>query len=127
MTIKIAKAKPAFGGRKILLSVLCSTVMMATPAYAQDEPAAADDELPADIIVTANKRSESLQNVSLSIQALGSERLDQQQVTGIDDFAKLLPSVSFQSFGPGQSQLFFRGISSGGDGLHIGPLPATGL
>ena len=114
-------------GRSLLKALLCSTVMLASPAFAQDAPAADDSEVPADIIVTANKRSESLQNVSLSIQALGSEKLDQQQVTGIDDFAKLLPSVSFQSFGPGQSQLFFRGISSGGDGLHIGPLPATGL
>ena len=114
-------------GRSLLKALLCSTVMLASPAFAQDAPAADDSDLPADIIVTANKRSESLQNVALSIQALGSEKLDQQQVTGIDDFAKLLPSVSFQSFGPGQSQLFFRGISSGGDGLHIGPLPATGL
>ena len=38
-----------------------------------------------------------------------------------------MPSVSFQSFGPGQSQIYFRGVSSGGDGLHIGPAPATGL
>jgi iron complex outermembrane recepter protein len=113
--------------RRLLTAMLCSTVMLASPAFAQDALAADDSDVPADIIVTANKRSESLQNVSLSIQALGSEKLDQQQVTGIDDFAKLLPSVSFQSFGPGQSQLFFRGISSGGDGLHIGPLPATGL
>lgn len=38
-----------------------------------------------------------------------------------------MPSVSFQSFGPGQSQIFFRGVSSGGDGLKIGPLPTSSL
>jgi iron complex outermembrane recepter protein len=111
--------------RIAVLTLLGSTVL-AAPAFAQVAPAA-DEVGPADIIVTATKRSESLQKVAVSIQALSSETLDQQQVSGIDDFAKLLPSVSFQSFGPGQSQLYFRGISSGGDGLHIGPLPATGL
>ena len=40
---------------------------------------------------------------------------------------KLLPSVSFQSLGPGQSQLYFRGVASGSDGLHAGSLPAAGL
>jgi outer membrane receptor protein involved in Fe transport len=39
---------------------------------------------------------------------------------------KLLPSVSFNSFGPGQSQVYFRGINSGGDGLDVGSLPTVG-
>ena len=51
----------------------------------------------------------------------------QHQVASSDDYIKLLPSVSFQSFGPGQSQIYFRGITSGGDGLHIGSEPATGV
>jgi iron complex outermembrane recepter protein len=112
--------------RNGMLALLGSTMLTAVPAFAQDAPAD-EGALPGDIIVTATKRSESLQKVPLSIQALGTETLDQQQVVSIDDFAKLLPSVSFQSFGPGQSQIFFRGVSSGGDGLHIGPAPASGL
>ena len=122
--------KPMYRKSALLLlgsTILGSTLLSAAPAFAQDAPAQEEGALPGDIVVTATKRSENLQNVSLSIQALGEETLDQQQVASIDDFAKLLPSVSFQSSGPGQSQLFFRGISSGGDGLHIGPLPATGL
>ncbi|MFM9851722.1 MAG: TonB-dependent receptor [Sphingomonadaceae bacterium] len=107
-----------------LITLLGSTTLAAAPALAQ---AADESNVPDDIIVTATKRSENLQNVPVSIQALGELKLDQQQVKGIEDFTKLLPSVSIQSFGPGQSQLYFRGISSGGDGLHIGPLPATGL
>jgi iron complex outermembrane recepter protein len=106
--------------------LLGSTMLATAPVYAQ-EAAPDDDALPGEIIVTATKRSESVQKVPLSIRALGEETLDQQQVSSVDDFAKLLPSVSFQSFGPGQSQIYFRGVSSGGDGLHIGPAPATGL
>ena len=109
-------------------TLLCGTILATCPAaFAQ---AAADDagsnEI-AEIIVTATKRSESLQNVPISIQALGGETLDQHQVSNFDDYARLLPSVSYQSFGPGQSQLYFRGITSGGDGVAVGPLPATGL
>jgi iron complex outermembrane recepter protein len=105
--------------------LLASTILVSSPTFAQE---AADDAGGFDeIVVTAQKREQSLQKVPISIQALGTETLDQQQVSSFDDYAKLLPSVSFQSFGPGQSQLFFRGVSSGGDGLKIGPSPATGL
>jgi outer membrane receptor protein involved in Fe transport len=93
-------------------------------AHAQQ---AADPNQPVDIVVTATKRSERLQDVPLSIQALGNTELDQRQVQSFDDYAKLLPSVSFQSFGPSQSQIYFRGVTSGGDGLHGGSAPASGL
>jgi outer membrane receptor protein involved in Fe transport len=80
-----------------------------------------------EVIVTATKREENLQNVPVSVQALTPTILTQRQVTSADDYIKLLPSVSFQTFGPGQSQLYFRGLTSGGDGLHIGSEPATGV
>lgn len=112
--------------RMTVLTLLGSTMLSTGPAFAQD--AAAEEEAgPTEIIVTATRREESLQKVPVSIQALGEKTLDQQQVASLDDFSKLLPSVSFQSFGPGQSQIYFRGVSSGGDGLRIGPAPATGL
>ncbi|MEJ0022814.1 MAG: TonB-dependent receptor [Alphaproteobacteria bacterium] len=78
-----------------------------------------------EIIVTATKRAESLQDVPLSIQALGGQTLEQHNISSFDGYAALLPSVSYQSFGPGQSQVFFRGVSSAGDGLHIGSAPTS--
>ena len=93
-------------------------------AYAAD---AADTNTLEEVVVTAQKRTEDLQKVPISLQVLSSETLEQHQVSDFDDYAKLLPSVSFQSFGPGQSQLYFRGIASGEDGLHAGSLPATGV
>ena len=80
-----------------------------------------------EVVVTAQKRTEDLQKVPISMQVLGGEKLEELQVKSFDDYAKFLPSVSFQSTGPGQAQLFFRGISSGGDGLHSGSESATGL
>jgi iron complex outermembrane recepter protein len=113
--------------RRLAVSMLlASTLLTSAPALAQDS-VPADDADSTEIIVTATKRSESLQNVPISIQAFNTEKLSQNQVATFDDYAKLLPSVSFQSFGPGQSQIFFRGVTSGGDGLRTGSLPTSGL
>ena len=106
-----------------LAVALLASSALAFPAMAQD----AGEEDGSEIIVTAQKRSENLQDVPISIAALGEARLEQANVSAFDDYAKLMPSVSFQSFGPGQSQIFFRGVSSGGDGLKIGPLPTSSL
>ena len=78
-------------------------------------------------IVTAQKREENLQNVPISIQALGTRKLDQLNVTNFEDFSKLLPSVSFQSSQPGVTTVYMRGVASGGDGNHSGSLPSVGV
>jgi len=111
-----------------LVPVLLSTSMLGLPDAAAAQTAPADHSASGEeIIVTANRREENLQNVPISVTALGEAKLEEAQVASFDDYAKLLPSVSFQSFGPSQSQIFFRGVASGGDGLHIGPLPTSSL
>jgi iron complex outermembrane recepter protein len=79
-----------------------------------------------EITVTAQKRSEDLQKVPISLTVLGGEKLEQMQVTSFDDYAKFLPSVTFNSLGPSQAELIFRGISSGAGRLHAGALPSVG-
>jgi iron complex outermembrane recepter protein len=111
--------------RSLTVFLLTTTLLAATPALAQAPAEAATDGT--DIIVTAQKREENLQRVPISIQAIGSAKLDEHQVSSFDDYAKLLPSVSYQSFGPGQSQIFFRGVTSGGDGQHNGSQPTSSL
>jgi iron complex outermembrane receptor protein len=61
------------------------------------------------------------------MQVLGGEKLEQLQVSSFDDYAQFLPSVSFQSTGPGQSQLYFRGIATGGTWSSDGSFPTSGL
>jgi len=96
-------------------------------AHGADAADATDNGMLTEIVVTAEKRSEDLQKVPISLQVLGEQTLEQHQVASFDDYAKLLTSLSYQSLGPGQSQLYFRGIASGADGLHAGSLPATGV
>lgn len=79
------------------------------------------------VTVTAQKRTENLQKVPISMQVLGTQQLQELHVTDFEDYAKLLPSVSFQSFQPGFNLVYMRGVASGGDGNHSGSLPSVGV
>jgi len=104
-------------------SSVCAAVMAALygqPAVFAQQVTAPEDTL-SEIIVTANKRDESIQRVPLSITALSSALLEEHEVQSLDDYQKLLPSVSAQSFGPGQSEIYFRGITTGIGPVHVQP------
>jgi iron complex outermembrane receptor protein len=85
-------------------------------AYAA-EPAAGGAEAGTgaieEITVTAQRRSESMQDVPISMQALTEQALQQLNVSTFDDFLKYLPSVTSASNGPGQNEVFMRGVSAG--------------
>jgi iron complex outermembrane recepter protein len=114
--------------RVALATMLASTAMvMASPVQAQnaEETDASSD---GEIIVTAQKRSESLQNVPISIQALGTEKLEDLNIVDFKGYAQQLPSVSYQGTGtPGTNVIYMRGVASGGDGNHSGSLPSVGV
>jgi iron complex outermembrane receptor protein len=108
-----------------------------TATDAQDAAPAADKPAKTaeleKVTVTAQKRTENLQEVPVSIQVLGEQKLEQQNVSDFQDFAQLLPSVSFNSAGggvfpgPGFVQVYMRGVVSGGDGNHSGSQPSVGM
>jgi iron complex outermembrane recepter protein len=72
----------------------------------------------ADIVVTAQRRAESVQNVPITIQALSSETLSQLSVTTFDDMVKYLPNVQLSTNGPGQGNIFMRGLALGSAGTQ---------
>lgn len=111
------------------VALLLAGTMLASaqPVFAQDSASSAAVNDPDEIVVTASKRAENLQDVPMSVQALGDEKLDELQVSQFTEFAKYLPSVSIQSAGPGASNVYFRGVASGGDGNHSGSLPSVGM
>jgi outer membrane receptor protein involved in Fe transport len=105
--------------------LLASTMLTCvTSAYAQQRSAGIS---PKEIVVTAQKRSENLQNVPFSIQALTTEKLTELNVTNFSDYAKFLPSVSFQTVAPGQTSVYMRGVASGENGNHSASLPSVGI
>jgi iron complex outermembrane receptor protein len=112
---------------------LAAAMALATPARSQDAPAPAPQAEPAsdgggieEIVVTSQKRSENMQDVPVSITAFGTQQLEDLRVEDFDDYAKFLPSLSYQSSGPGFSRVFFRGVSSGDNGNHSASQPTVG-
>ena len=67
----------------------------------------------AEITVTAQRRTENIQDVPISIQALTAQTLEQLNVSTFDDYLRYLPNVTSASNGPGQSEVFMRGLSAG--------------
>jgi outer membrane receptor protein involved in Fe transport len=80
-----------------------------------------------EIIITATKREENLQNVPISVQVLGTRKLDQLNITNFEEYTKQLPSVTFSTAQPGFTTVYMRGIATGGDDSnHSGSLPTVG-
>lgn len=103
-------------------SVLAATLLVPAPfAAAQGSPTLEE------VIVTAQKRESNLQDTPISVQVLGSERLSELNIKGFDDYIQFLPTVAFTSSRPGVSQVYMRGIASGGDGNHSASMPSVGV
>jgi iron complex outermembrane receptor protein len=66
-----------------------------------------------EITVTAQRRAQSIQDVPISMQAFTAETLQQLNVTTLDDYIKYLPNVTTANNGPGQNEVFMRGLSAG--------------
>lgn len=99
------------------IAVLAALGAGASPAFAQqaETTAAADVQRSdgiADIVVTASRRSENLQDVPIAIQALSGDKLRQLGVVNFDKLIEFLPNVRTGGRGPGQSQIYIRGLST---------------
>ena len=99
------------------MAVLSAHAVGAIAAPAEDAKVASNLEI-AEVTVTAQRRSENIQNVPITIQALSSETLKQLSVTTFDDFVKYLPNVALSSNGPGQGNIFMRGLALGSAGTQ---------
>ncbi|HEY2685166.1 MAG TPA: TonB-dependent receptor plug domain-containing protein [Steroidobacteraceae bacterium] len=66
-----------------------------------------------EIIVTARKRAENLQDVPISIDVYTAKDLQNMAISQFEDYATLTPSISFVSAGPGTQTFVMRGVSDG--------------
>jgi iron complex outermembrane receptor protein len=117
-----------------LLAATALTLLVAAPAFAQDSaPAQAPDadtqgyQSANDIVVTATRRNETVQDVPLAITAIGPELLKDAGVDNVRDLEQLAPSLQSST---GQSSatgttIYIRGITTGGD--NPGFEPAVGV
>jgi outer membrane receptor protein involved in Fe transport len=114
--------KPLYSAISMALTSSVMTAAMFAPAYADDDSVELEE-----VIVTATKQARSLQDIPVSVQVLGNQKLQDLQVKGFEDYMMYMPTVSFTTAGPGFGQVYMRGISSGGDGVHSGSMPSVGV
>jgi iron complex outermembrane recepter protein len=86
-----------------------------------------------EVVVTAQKTSENLQDVPISIEVLDSVKLEQLHVVSLDDYVKYSPSISYSraegqggNGQPGISHIYMRGVTSGANENHSGSQPSVG-
>lgn len=109
--------------RPLSLGVALAIATASTGIHAQVAGPVLDE-----ITVTARKRTENLQDVPISVQAIDNTRLTELGVASFEDYVQLLPNLSFKSFGtPGTATIYMRGLADGGDGNYSGSQPSVGL
>ncbi len=92
-------------------AVIAAVLTVGTPTgvSAQEAGAATLDE----IIVTAQKRSQSIQDIPISITAMTQETMDRAGIDSLEEFAYKVPGLAISGQSNGRTQLNIRGISSG--------------
>lgn len=127
--MKIARTVPARRRTRIAGACIRSKVGVAVaaalygvasggvpPAHAVDRASAADparSDVLQEVIVTATKRAQNLQNIPETIEALSSSDIEKLGITRFEDIVRAMPTVSYQSIGPTDQMFYIRGVSDG--------------
>jgi iron complex outermembrane recepter protein len=101
--------------RKLAYAISAALASAAHAAYAADEEATPAAGL-TEVVVTAQRRSESIQDVPLTVQAITGDQLKQLNVVSFNDLMKYTPNVTFSGNGPGTGNIFLRGLGGVGSG-----------
>ncbi len=120
----------------LALALASSTVIVSAHAWAQATMPAPAAEQPAqqgqleEIVVTAEKRSSTVQTTPISITAISGSQLTAQGISGLSTLAVETPGVAVRSAGPGQTEIDIRGLTSSGGaaptvGFYLDETPVT--
>lgn len=111
---------------KTILFSTCAlaTAAMSAPALAQAPQTATPTASIAEVVVTAERRTQSVQKSSLAIQVLGGEQLANSGVTQVRDITSVVPGVNVGQGGPA-TQIYIRGVGDFGSTPTFNPAVAT--
>src|SRR5579863_3443645 len=94
---------------------LAAAVATATPAAAQNAaanaPPPATDMASADIVVTAQRREQRLNDVGIAVSVLGAQQIKNLNITDATDIARAVPNLKFNAYGSSQVVFNIRGVS----------------
>ena len=104
---------------QLLASAAAVGLLAPASVLAQDDP---EPAVLAEVVVTAQKREEQVQDVPIAITVLPGELLDQRGLTGLDDISRLTPSLRIESGeNPNDTRIVMRGIAAGSVELTSAP------
>jgi iron complex outermembrane recepter protein len=104
----------------IVLLLVLLTASAARTVKAETDASSDTGSALEEIVVTAEKRSERLLDVPMSISALSGEELAASQAFQLEDFAGKVPGVSLINFGGAGTQVVIRGITTGSVPVNSG-------
>jgi iron complex outermembrane receptor protein len=113
----------ACGAALAALASAGQAMAQTAPAPANAPEAVSLDE----IVVTAQRRSERLQDVPVTVTAFGAEEVRQARIREIDDVATRTPGLNFDAFPASQPRIAIRGIGSSDRGAAGDPSSAVFL
>lgn len=76
------------------------------------------------IEITATKRTESIQDVPVTVTALTGDSLEKLGVSNFDQYVEFLPNVVFQGTGPGQNEIYIRGAATTQTNISVSSVQA---
>ncbi|NIS91244.1 MAG: TonB-dependent receptor [Woeseiaceae bacterium] len=112
--------------QKFVRTPIATGVMLAVASPALFAQETAIEE----IVTTAQKREQSLQDVPISVQLLGNQQISELNLTNFKDYTQMLPSVAMTptlSSGSSFNLVYMRGIATAGDGQATTSLPSVGM
>ena len=109
----------------LVLAALLALALRAAPAFADASADAAGPASPTggakaepaelqEILVTAEKREETIQATPISVSALTPADLENKNIESLEDIARSVPGLSTRTAGPGQTEYEMRGLTSAG-------------
>ncbi|MGA0266252.1 MAG: TonB-dependent receptor, partial [Lysobacterales bacterium] len=98
--------------RLALVAAITACFGVSATAGAQEDGTDNDGEVE-EILVTATKRTQSIQDVPFSINAMTEEDIRETGSTNLEELARNVAGLNIQNLGPGQSQVALRGVSAG--------------
>lgn len=110
--------------KRYLLWTMAASQIALVPSLLAVNDAAEDSELNV-LVVTAQKRQQSIQEIPIAVTAVDSDALEQFSITSSDEIADLVPNLNVSRSLNGTLNYFIRGI--GMDDFNLSSVPAIGL
>ncbi|NIB42490.1 TonB-dependent receptor [Pseudomaricurvus alkylphenolicus] len=122
------KPNPTFSVRPAVLATAIATTILGQPAMAQED----DGFFLEEIVVTAQRKEQSLQEVPLSLTAVTGDMLAEQGIDGFEDYAARVPGFNLRGQSSVENSVTLRGISPMGGSaapvaVYIDEMPISGI